>query len=109
MSTPFFFFLNDPATTETSTLPLPAPLPTSVRARAPHRPSMGPLLPREVANDPAGERVAGAGRVVDGLERVGRHEEERAVGHQEGAVLAALDDDGSRADRGDRQIGRAHV
>src|SRR3989442_1295357 len=74
----------------------------SSSSRAGYGRRVGPLLRREVAHDPAGERVARAGRVVDGLERIGRHEEERAVRQHEGAVLAALDDDGPRAYRGDR-------
>src|SRR2546430_13818840 len=51
---PYFFFLNDPAPTETSPLPLPAALPISCRPRG-VRPGMGRL--RDSVPPPQSRRV----------------------------------------------------
>ena len=51
----------------------------------------------EEAGESAGEAVAGAGRVGDALERVGRQREESLLGEKRCAVLALLDHDHARA------------
>ena len=50
-----------------------------------------------VADEAARERVAGAGRVDDVLQRIGGQREEALVGEQRRAVLALLGDDRRRA------------
>ena len=47
----------------------------------------------EVARERAGKTVAGAGRVVDVLQRVGGRAEEKVLGKQQAPVFAFLDDD----------------
>src|SRR5206468_8365594 len=54
----------------------------AVDHRAAHGGAVELLLTGEVSHEPAGERVAGARRIVHGFERERRHDEERAIGHQ---------------------------
>src|SRR6266850_6146646 len=81
----------------------------AVDDRPSHRGGVDPVLRGEVTHEPARERVAGARRVVDRLQRVRRNEEQPAFGHQERAVLTALDDDGLRPHRGDGPRGADEI
>src|SRR6266849_10709212 len=81
----------------------------AVDDRPPHRGRVDPVLGGEVAHEPARERVAGTRRIIDRVKRVRRNEKQRAFGHQERAVLAALDDHGPRPHRGDRPRGADEV
>src|SRR5205823_358724 len=73
----------------------------AVHHRPPHRRRVGAVAERQIAHEAAGERVTGPGRVEHRLQRVGRDDEEGAVIQQERAVLATLDHDRARAERGD--------
>ena len=61
----------------------------------------------EVAEEAAGEAVAGAGRVDDLLERVAGQREEAVLGEQRRAVLALLGDHHARAHRHHARARRA--
>ena len=63
----------------------------------------------EKADEAAGEGVAGAGRVGDALERIGRQREEALLGEERRAVLALLDHDHARAPLADAPGGAAQV
>ena len=63
----------------------------------------------EVAEEAAGEAVAGAGRVADVLERVAGQREEAVLGEQRRAVLALLGDDHARPHRHHRARGAGQV
>ena len=59
--------------------------------------SSSPRVRGDVADEPAGERVAGAGGVDDALQRVGGQREEALPRDERGAVLALLGHDHARA------------
>jgi glycerol-3-phosphate dehydrogenase (NAD(P)+) len=64
---------------------------------------------REPAHEPTGERVPGAGRVDDGLDREGGGGEHPAFMEKQGSGVAPLDHDGPGPERADRARRRGKV
>ena len=63
----------------------------------------------DVADEPAGEAVAGTGRVDDRLQRERGESEEALLGDHRGAVLALLGDDHARTPLADLAGGADEV
>src|SRR4029077_4672916 len=67
------------------------------------RPTEGGIVelpcPGEVAEEAAGERVAGTRGIAHLVERIRRRPEDAVRGEKERAVLGAFDDDGARTER----------
>ena len=75
-----------------------------------HRAGFGiDTAPGQVADEAAGEAVARAGGIEDILQQVTRGHEVAAVTEEDGTVLAALDDQGTRPHAMDGRRGPAQV